>query len=74
MNQKPLKSARATGRELGLSATKVLELEAAGVISAEIHEGRLIRFDVEKVRKVLRKRAAEHRKTGRIPDGMVPTY
>lgn len=67
-----LLSARATGRALGMSDSTIMRLYAERVIDAEVHEGRLIRFDLEKVRKTLAKRADQNRKTA-SPAGMIPT-
>jgi hypothetical protein len=53
-------SARGLGRVLGISHNAVLGLYRAGVISAEIHEGALMRFDPLRVREVLRARAVAH--------------
>jgi hypothetical protein len=60
---KPLLSANALGKELGISVNAVLRLYRDEVIDAEIHEGRLIRFDLEKVRSTLAKRAKRNRQS-----------
>ena len=62
MKTKPaLFSARALANEFGMTHTAILRLYRDEVIDAEIHEGRLIRFDLEKVRVALAKRARRNR-------------
>ena len=54
MKTKPaLFSANALAKELGMNGDTILRLYRDEVIDAEIHEGRLIRFDLEKVRVAL---------------------
>lgn len=72
-----LVSARGLARELGMSADFVLRIYREGIIDAEVHEGTLIRFDAEKVKATLAKRAKRNR--GEVAartnqPGMVPTY
>lgn len=65
-------SARATARALGISADKLMALYRTGAIDAEIHEGRVIRFDVEAVRLALRERAKASRPQQHKAGRMVP--
>ena len=70
-------SARKLGLELGMSVNAVLRLYRDGIIDAEVHEGTLIRFDAEKVKATLAKRAKRNRGEVAAPTnqpGMVPTY
>jgi hypothetical protein len=69
---KPTLSANALGKELGISVNAVLRLYRDEVIDAEIHEGRLIRFDLEKVRAALAKRAKRNRHSVAAPSDLVP--
>jgi hypothetical protein len=69
---KPTLSANALGKELGISVNAVLRLYRDEVIDAEIHEGRLIRFDLEKVRTALAKRARRNRHSVAAPSDLVP--
>ena len=69
---KPTLSANALGKELGISVNAVLRLYRDEVIDAEIHEGRLIRFDLEKVRAALAKRARRNRHSVAAPSDLVP--
>ncbi len=69
---KPTLSANALGKELGISVNAVLRLYRDEVIDAEIHEGRLIRFDLEKVRTALAKRAKRNRHSVAAPCDLVP--
>jgi hypothetical protein len=69
---KPTLSANALGKELGISVNAVLRLYRDEVIDAEIHEGRLIRFDLEKVRTALAKRAKRNRHSVAAPSDLVP--
>jgi len=68
-----LQSTRETAAALGMSASTVMRLYTAGVIDAEINEGRVIRFDAEKCRRVLAERAKAKRGAVEVPAGMVPT-
>jgi hypothetical protein len=73
MKTKPvLFSANALGKQLGISVNAVLRLYRDEVIDAEIHEGRLIRFDLEKVRTALAKRAKRNRHSVAAPSDLVP--
>lgn len=54
-----LVSAKALASILGTSTIKILKWFHDGVIPAEVAEGRVYRFDPEKVRLVLRHRAAK---------------
>jgi hypothetical protein len=67
-------SARATARALGIGHAALLRFYRDGAFDAEIHEGATIRFDLQKVRIALAKRAKAHRSTTRHPAGMVPTF
>jgi hypothetical protein len=69
---KSLLSANALGKELGISVNAVLRLYRDEVIDAEIHEGRLIRFDLEKVRSTLAKRAKGNRQSIANCNDMLP--
>ena len=69
---KSLLSANALGKELGISVNAVLRLYRDEVIDAEIHEGRLIRFDLEKVRSTLAKRAKRNRQSIANCNDMLP--
>ena len=69
---KPTLSANALGKELGISVNAVLRLYRDEAIDAEIHEGRLIRFDLEKVRTALAKRARRNRHSVAAPSDLVP--
>jgi hypothetical protein len=69
---KPTLSANALGKELGISVNAVLRLYRDEAIDAEIHEGRLIRFDLEKVRTALAKRAKRNRHSVAAPSDLVP--
>jgi hypothetical protein len=69
---KPTLSANALGKELGISVNAVLRLYRDEVIDAEIHEGRLIRFDLEKVRAALAKRAKRNRHSVAAPSDLIP--
>ncbi|MES2659288.1 MAG: hypothetical protein V4689_11775 [Verrucomicrobiota bacterium] len=51
-------NARDLGIALGMSCQTVIRLQKSGAIPAEIAEGRLYRFDLEKVKKALADRAA----------------
>lgn len=55
----PLVSARKLAAAIGISPTAVLRLYRDGIIPAEVAEGRLIRFDAQRVRKLLAERAAD---------------
>ena len=73
MKTKPaLFSARALANELGMTHTAILRLYRDEVIDAEIHEGRLIRFDLEKVRVALAKRARRNRHSVATRSDLVP--
>ena len=73
MKTKPaLFSARALANELGMTHTAILRLYRDEVIDAEIHEGRLIRFDLEKVRVALAKRARRNRHSVATRADLVP--
>jgi hypothetical protein len=65
-------SANALAKELGLTHGTVLRLYRDEAIDAEIHEGRLIRFDLEKVRAALAKRAKRNRHSVAAPSDLVP--
>lgn len=69
-----LVSMRGLARQLGVSEFKIRSLHKERVITPEIHEGRLIRFDAEAVRKTLLRRAAKQAKrpAAKLPPGMVP--
>ncbi len=69
---KPLLSARALASQLGMTHTAILRLYRQEIIDAEIHEGRLIRFDLEKVRDRLAKRAKQNRQSIARPVDLVP--
>jgi hypothetical protein len=69
---KSLLSANALGKELGLTGDTILRLYRDEVIDAEIHEGRLIRFDLEKVRSTLAKRAKRNRQSIANCNDMLP--
>lgn len=75
-DESPLKSAKDTAKALGMHPSQISRLYATGAIESEIHEGRMIRFDVAKVRKALAKRARAKQSQimNPLPDGMVPTY
>jgi DNA-binding transcriptional regulator YhcF (GntR family) len=64
-------SARAVARHLGLDGSTVLRLYRQGVIEAEVYEGRIIRFDLQKVRTTLAKRAMQNREAKESSD-LVP--
>ena len=73
MKTKPgLLSARALANEFGMTHTAILRLYRDEVIDAEIHEGRLIRFDLEKVRVALAKRAKRNRHSVATRSDLVP--
>jgi len=73
-NPTPL-SATATGKALGLPCSTVMKLYREGILDAEIHEGRVIKFDVAKCRAKLAARAKKNRKEVATPlNGMVTTY
>lgn len=73
MKTKPaLFSARALANELGMTHSAILRLYRDEVIDAEIHEGRLIRFDLEKVRVALAKRAKRNRHSVATRSDLVP--
>jgi hypothetical protein len=73
MKTKPvLFSANALAKQLGLTGDTVLRLYRDDVIDAEIHEGRLIRFDIEKVRVALAKRAKRNRHSVATRADLVP--
>lgn len=74
MSDGPLTNAKATAAALGIHPSQLSRLMHDGAVTPEIREGRMVRFDVEKVRKQLRKRAIQNLKTDAIPDGMVPVY
>jgi hypothetical protein len=62
MKTKPvLFFANALAKQLGITGDTILRLYRDEAIDAEIHEGRLIRFDLEKVRTALAKRAKRNR-------------
>jgi hypothetical protein len=65
-------SANALAKELGITGDTILRLYRDEVIDAEIHEGRLIRFDLEKVRAALAKRAKRNRQSIAAPSDLVP--
>ena len=69
---KSILSANALGKELGLTGDTILRLYRDEVIDAEIHEGRLIRFDLEKVRSTLAKRAKRNRQSIANCNDMLP--
>ncbi|MES2658126.1 MAG: hypothetical protein V4689_05885 [Verrucomicrobiota bacterium] len=52
-------NARDLGTALGISCQTVIRLQKSGAIPAEIAEGSTYRFDEEKVRMILRHRAAK---------------
>jgi predicted DNA-binding transcriptional regulator AlpA len=56
-------SARQTAKALGTSSNSIMAWYRAGYFPAEIAEGRLFRFDVEKVRAALALRATRHQAT-----------
>ena len=70
-----MKNIKETAAELGLWPQQIHQLMATGALVPDIHEGRLVRFDVERVRKVLAARSAERSATRGISpaDQMVPT-
>lgn len=73
MKTKPaLFSANALAKELGVTVNTILRLYRDEVIDAEIHEGRLIRFDLEKVRVALAKRAKRNRHSVATRADLVP--
>lgn len=73
MKTKPaLFSANALAKELGMNGDTILRLYRDEVIDAEIHEGRLIRFDLEKVRVALAKRARRNRHSVATRSDLVP--
>lgn len=73
MKTKPaLFSANALAKELGVTVNTILRLYRDEVIDAEIHEGRLIRFDLEKVRAALAKRAKRNRHSVATRADLVP--
>jgi hypothetical protein len=73
MKTKPvLFSANALAKQLGITGDTILRLYRDEVIDAEIHEGRLIRFDLEKVRTALAKRARRNRHSVAAPSDLVP--
>ena len=73
MKTKPaLFSANALAKELGVTVNTILRLYRDEVIDAEIHEGRLIRFDLEKVRVALAKRAKRNRHSVATRSDLVP--
>ena len=59
MNQSPLTliDAKTMGAELGLSGQTVINMTKAGKIPVEVQEGKIYRFDPEKVRAALAARA-----------------
>ena len=70
-----LLSARALSADLGIGVAVVLRLYREGVIDADIHEGRTIRFNKEKCRKKLEERAKKDRREVSTPfNGMVTTH
>ncbi|MCP5534392.1 MAG: hypothetical protein H7A48_14575 [Akkermansiaceae bacterium] len=64
-------SATACASELGISRRSLLRRYREGRFKAEIDDGRLLRFDPEKVRKALRKNPRPL-KEEKLPAGMVP--
>ena len=73
MKIKPaLFSANALAKELGMTGDTILRLYREEIIDAEIHEGRLIRFDLEKVRVALAKRARRNRHRFATRSDLVP--
>jgi len=73
VKRKPaLISARSLANELGMTHTAILRLYRDEAINAEIHEGRLIRFDLEKVRAALAKRALRNRHSVATRSDLVP--
>ena len=73
MKTKPaLFSANALAKELGMTGDTILRLYREEIIDAEIHEGRLIRFDIEKVRAALAKRAKRNRHSVATRADLVP--
>lgn len=64
-NDSPLLNGKQLAARLGISAMQVSRWHQSGVIPAEIKEGRCIRFDLERVREHLAKRAAEQQKNRR---------
>lgn len=74
-----LLNSKQTAEALGVSPHTVCEWLNQGIITAEIHEGRCIRFDLENVRAQLARRAKKAQKRRyvteqTIPEGMVPTF
>jgi predicted site-specific integrase-resolvase len=68
-------SARATAAALGISTDVLLRLHRSGAVPAVIHEGRLIRFDLEEVRAALAQRARANASAAQKSAalGLVPT-
>lgn len=46
---------------LGLDVSQVLRWEKSGILTPNVREGRVVRFDLEEVKATLAKRAAEKR-------------
>jgi len=73
-------NAKQTAAELCVSQQTIGEWLDQGIITPEIREGRCIRFDLEKVRAQLAKRAKKAKREGYAkheasnPAGMVPTF
>jgi predicted site-specific integrase-resolvase len=70
---KPL-SARATARELGIGTDTLLRRYRDGKFPAVVDDGRLIRFDLETVRKALAPTKTRKPRVAKLPAGMIPTY
>ena len=75
-----LLNAKQTANSLGVSPQTIGEWTDQGIITPEIHEGRCIRFDLEKVRSQLAKRAKKakresySRNEASHPADIVPTF
>lgn len=60
-------SARECARQLGVSHTTIMRRHESGEITSEIHSGRLIRFDVAKVKRQLAVPPRRPKKTEMVP-------
>jgi len=60
-------SASECARQLGVSVNTILRRHEAGEITSEFHSGRVIRFDVAKVKKQLSEKTPKPKPTGLVP-------
>lgn len=64
-------SASETAKAIGTTSGNIMAWYRAGIIPAEVAEGKVFRFDVEKVRMILAKRAKRHQER---PDWCPPPH